>query len=199
MNTKAMYKLTYGLYLATVKVGEKANGCIINTVVQVANSPTRVSVSINNANYTCDMLKQSGKLVVSALSTQATMQTFTHFGFQSGRNVDKFAGLTFPEVDGIPYLPYACCGYLVCKVLNSTDLGSHTLFICEVVEGDVISDETPLSYAYYQEHIKPQPAPRPEKTGYRCTICNYVHEGDTLPADFICPICKHGAEDFVKI
>ncbi|MFI3238500.1 MAG: flavin reductase [Lachnospiraceae bacterium] len=198
MDQKAMFKITYGLYLATVKVGDKVNGCIINTVAQVANSPTRVAISISKSNYTNEMVLEAGKLIVTALSTKANFETFKHFGFQSGRDVNKFEGMELPTVDGIPYLNYNSCAYLVCDVISSTDLGSHTLFIAEVVDGEVLSDEEPITYGYYQEHVKPKPQ-KPVSKGYRCTVCNYVYEGETLPEDFICPLCKHGAQDFEKI
>lgn len=199
MNPKAMYKLSYGLYLATTKLGDKVNGCIINTAVQVANSPTRVMISVNQANYTNDLLLEADTVVISAISTENTMATFQRFGFQSGRNVDKFDGLDLPTVDGIPYLRDGSCGYLVCKVLSRTDLGSHTLYITEVVDGDVLSDAPAMTYDYYQSNVKPKPQAAAQTTGYRCTVCNYVYEGADLPADFVCPLCKHGAEDFVKI
>ncbi len=198
MNQKAMFKITYGLYLASVKTEDTQNACIINTVAQIANNPTRVAISINKDNYTNDLVMMTKKLLVSALSTKTPLDIFKHFGFQSGRTVDKFNGIDYETVDGMPYLPTYCLSYLVCQVVDTIDLGSHSLFIAEIVDGEVLNDEDPITYAYYQSHVKPKSS-TPVKHGYRCTVCNYIYEGDVLPDDFICPLCKHGAEDFEKL
>ncbi len=198
MDQKAMFKITYGLYLASVTLGEKMNGCIINTVAQVAETPNRLAISISKRNYTDELVKKAGKLVVSPLSTKATMDTFKHFGFQSGRDVDKFSNIDYKTVDGIPYIDTCTLGYLVCQVLDTLDLGTHTLFIVEVADGAVLSDDEPITYNYYQANVKPKPTTSAKK-GYRCTICNYIYEGDTLPSDYVCPLCKHGAADFVPV
>ena len=201
MNDKALFKLSYGLYLLTAKEEDRVNGCIVNTVVQVANSPTRVSIAVNKQNLTHDMILATGKCAVTALSVSTPFDLFKHFGFQSGRNVDKFADYPHSLTgEGLPYLTGNACAYLVCHVTQTMDLGSHTLFIAEVVDADILSKEDALTYDYYHKNIKPAPAKtEAKKTGWRCTICGYIHEEENLPADFVCPLCKHGASDFEKL
>ena len=148
MDKKALYQLTYGVFLLSTKAGDKVNGCITNTCIQVANSPTRVAISVLNTNYTCDLIKESGIFALSLLDNTCTFQTIKHFGFQSGRDVDKLDGLTLPtDVNGVPYLAWQTTAVISCKVLESTDLGSHTLFIAEVVDAKLLNDNTPLTYA----------------------------------------------------
>ena len=158
MDNKAMYRLSYGVFMLSTKAGEKVNGCITNTCMQVANSPTRVAISVLNSNYTCDLIKESGIFTLSMLDQTVTFETISHFGFQSGRNVDKFANMT-PPIDsrGIPYMGWQACAVLHCKVVSSQDLGSHTLFIAEVEDAQVLSDKEPLTYADYQSKVKPKP------------------------------------------
>ena len=203
MDKKALYQLTYGVFLLSTKAGEKVNGCITNTCIQVANSPTRVAISVLNTNYTCDLIKESGIFALSLLDNTCTFQTIKHFGFQSGRDVDKFDGLTLPtDVNGVPYLAWQTTAVISCKVLESTDLGSHTLFIAEVVDAKLLNDNAPLTYADYQANVKPKPQEvKKEKkiVGWRCKICNYVYEGSELPADFACPLCGHDKDDFEPI
>lgn len=203
MDKKALYQLTYGVFLLTTKAGDKVNGCITNTCIQVANSPTRVAISVLNTNYTCDLIKESGIFALSLLDNTCTFQTIKHFGFQSGRDVDKFDGLTLPtDVNGVPYLAWQTTAVISCKVLESTDLGSHTLFIAEVVDAKLLNDHAPLTYADYQANVKPKPQEvKKEKkiVGWRCKICNYVYEGSELPADFTCPLCGHDKDDFEPI
>lgn len=203
MDKKALYQLTYGVFLLSTKAGEKVNGCITNTCIQVANSPTRVAISVLNTNYTCDLIKESGIFALSLLDNTCTFQTIKHFGFQSGRDVDKFDGLTLPtDVNGVPYLAWQTTAVISCKVLESTDLGSHTLFIAEVVDAKLLNDNAPLTYADYQANVKPKPQEvKKEKkiVGWRCKICNYVYEGSELPADFTCPLCGHDRDDFEPI
>ncbi len=205
MNTKAMYKLSYGLFVCTVVNGDKMNGCITNTAIQVASDPNRISIAINKANLTHDMLKETGKCNVSVLSTEAGFDLFKHFGFQSGREVDKFAGFTDCKMadNGIPYITKGTNAYFSLNVEKEVDLGSHTLFICEPVFMDVLSDVPSCTYEYYQNNIKPKPQPVGEtpkgETIWRCTICGYEYVGEDMPDDFICPICKHPKEDFEKI
>ena len=203
MDKKALYQLTYGVFLLSTKAGDKVNGCITNTCIQVANSPTRVAISVLNTNYTCDLLKESGIFALSLLDNTCTFQTIKHFGFQSGRDVDKFDGLTLPtDVNGVPYLAWQTTAVISCKVLESTDLGSHTLFIAEVVDAKLLNDNAPLTYADYQANVKPKPQEvKKEKkiVGWRCKICNYVYEGSELPADFTCPLCGHDKDDFEPI
>lgn len=204
MDKKALYKLTYGLFILTSKQGEKENGCIINTAAQVTSEPNRISIAVNKSNFTHDMVLASGKFNVSVLSQDAEFSLFKHFGFQSGRDVDKFAD--FKDADhaenGIAFITKGTNAYFSAEVEQTIDLGSHTLFIASVTDMKVISDAPSASYDYYQNHIKPKPqaAPAAEgKTIWRCTVCGYEYEGEELPADFICPLCKHPASDFEKV
>ena len=196
MNKKALYNITYGLYLLSARADGRDNGCIINTAVQVANDPTRVAISVIQKNYTHDMIKATGMFNLSAISSDAPFEVFKHFGMQSGRNVDKFAGAkdVARSVNGLYYLTHYANAYLSCRVVKSEDLGSHTLFIAEVTDGEVLSGEASCTYSYYQSDIKPKPAPA-EKKGWVCSVCGYVHEGENLPDDFVCPLCHHGKED----
>ncbi|MBQ7825234.1 MAG: flavin reductase [Clostridia bacterium] len=196
MNKKALYNITYGLYLLSVRVDGKDNGCIINTAQQVANDPTRVAISVIQKNLTHDMLKASGIFNISAISSDAPFEVFKHFGMQSGRSVDKFAGMkdVARSENGLYYLTHYANAYLSCRVVESMDLGSHTLFIAEVTDGEVLSSEAACTYSYYQSDIKPKPAPAAKK-GWVCSVCGYVHEGEELPDDFVCPLCHHGKED----
>ena len=205
-NERAMYAISYGLFVLTARQGERDNGCIINTAVQVTAQPNRVTIAVNKGNLTHDMIQETGKFNLSVLSEEADFQLFKRFGFQSGRDSDKFAG-TEDQVrrgeNGLLYLTRGTNAWLSCRVVSHLDLGSHTLFIVEVEDAQVLSDREPLTYAYYQNVLKPKPQPQaqPERkiVGWRCKICNYVYEGETLPADFICPICGHPAEDFEPI
>ena len=200
MDKKAMYRLSYGLFVVTAKEGEKDNGCITNTVMQVTSSPNIISLAVNKENYTHDMILHTGKFSVSVISEQASFDLFRHFGFQSGKDKDKFED--FQNVqrkeNGLYVITEGTNAWLSAKVIQSIDLGSHTLFLAEVEDGEVISESPSATYAYYQNVIKPK-AETTKKTGWRCRICGYIYEGEELPADFICPICKHGAEDFEKI
>lgn len=203
MDTKAMFKIGYGLYVLTARENGRDNGCIINTVQQITDSPLRVSITVNKQNYTHDMIMHTGVFNVSILSEKASFETFRHFGFQSGRDVDKtkdYMGLRRGD-NGVLYLSSSDTNaYLSAKVFQSVDLGTHTMFLADVTDAQVLSDVPSATYTYYQEHIKPKPqdtaAP---KTGWRCIICGYIYEGEELPPDFICPLCKHGVTDFEKI
>lgn len=203
MDKKAMYNLSYGVFMLATKAGNKVNGCITNTCMQVANSPARVAISVLNSNYTCNLIKESGIFTLSLLDQSVTFETIKHFGFQSGRDVDKFADCQFPvDEQGIPYMGWQACAYISCKVVSSQDLGSHTLFIAEVTDARILSENKPLTYADYQSNVKPKPKKVAEDkkiVGWRCKICNYVYEGSELPADFSCPVCGHGPEDFEPI
>ncbi len=207
MNTKAMYKLSYGLFVCTAVKGDKKNGCIINTAIQVASEPNRISVAVNKANFTHDMIKETKEMNISVISKEATFDLFKRFGFQSGRDEDKFAD--FPAAsyktaeNGIPYITEGTNAYFSLKVEQEVDLGSHTLFICEPTCMTVLSDASSCTYEFYQNEIKPKPqavgtTPKGE-TVWRCVICGYEYVGEDLPDDFICPICKHGKDDFEKI
>ena len=205
MNTKAMYKLSYGLFVCTVVNGDKKNGCITNTAVQVASEPNRISIAINKANLTHDMLKETGKCNISVISSDAGFDLFKHFGFQSGRDVDKFAAFSDYKLadNGIPYITKGTNAYFSLNVEKEVDLGSHTLFICEPVFMDVLADTPSCTYEYYQNNIKPKPQPVGEtpkgETVWRCTICGFEYVGEDMPDDYICPICKHPKDDFEKI
>lgn len=203
MDNKALFKLSYGIFMLATKDGEKINGCITNTCIQVANDPTRVAISVLNSNYTCDLIKNSGVFAISILDKNCTFDTIKHFGYQSGRDVDKFADInaSFDE-NGIPYLTENVSSVVTGKVLEKHELGTHTLFIAEVTDARMITGEAPLTYDYYQSNVKPKPAAvNAEKKikAWRCKICGYIYEGSNLPKDFVCPLCGHGAEDFEPI
>ena len=203
MDNKALYKLSYGVFMLSTKCGDITNGCITNTCIQVANNPTRIAISVINANYTCELIKKSGVFSLSLLDEECSFETIKHWGFQSGRDVDKMQGIPLPtDCQGVPYLGWHTCAVLSGKVVEQHDLGSHTLFIAEVVDAKTINSNAPLTYADYQSRVKPKPAEtKKEKkiVGWRCRICNYVYEGSELPKDFVCPTCGHGADDFEPI
>ena len=202
MNTNAMFRIGYGLYVLTAKENGFDNGCIINTVSQVTSDPNRITVAVNKANKTHDMILSSGEFNVSILSTSATFDIFKAFGFRSGKDVDKFADFDSVERsnNGLYYITGMTNAYISAKVINATDLGTHTLFLADVTDCDVLSDATSVTYDYYHKVIKPKPeVKKMSKTYYRCKICGYIHESDVLPADFVCPLCKHPASDFEKV
>ena len=204
MDPKAMFKLAYGLFVLTAREGEKDNGCITNTAIQVTSEPNRISIAVNKANYTHDMVMHTRKFNVSILSQEASFDTFKHFGFQSGRNVDKFADFTACKraENGIYIITEGTNAYISAEVEQTIDLGTHTLFIAKVTDLDVLSSVSSATYEYYQNNIKPKPqapAAPTGKTVWRCTVCGYIYEGDPIPADFICPLCKHPASDFEKV
>ena len=197
MNPKAMHRLTYGVYLLSVREGEQDNACIINTAVQVANEPTRISVAVIRKNHTCDMLLRSGEFNLSSLTTAAPFGLFQRFGMQSGRDTDKFADFSAVKrsENGLYYLTEHANAFLSARVTEHYDLGSHILFIAEVTDGEVLSDGVCCSYGYYQSDIKPRPK-KVEKKAWVCSVCGYVYEGEEVPDDFLCPLCNHGKEDF---
>ena len=202
IDQNAMFKLSYGLFVLSARDGARDNGCIINTVMQVTDTPKRIAIAVNKANLTHDMIVKTGEFTLSVLSENAAMDTFKRFGFQSGRDADKFAGLEGVQraANGINYITGESNALISGKVISTQDLGTHTLFVADVTEARVLDDAPSATYAYYFEHIKPKPQPAiSEQKGWVCKICGYVYEGDELPADFICPLCKHGAEDFEKI
>ena len=204
-DAKAMYKLSYGLFVCTVSGNGSHNGCIINTAVQLASEPNTISIAVNKANYTCDLLKETGECNISVISEEAKFGLFQRFGFQSGREVSKFEGFDAFALaeNGIPYITEGTNAMFSLKVKQQIDLGSHILFLCEPVFMTVLSDAPSATYAYYQTSIKPKPQPvgttAEGKTVWRCMICGYEWEGEELPDDFICPICKHPKADFEKI
>lgn len=198
-----MYNLTYGLFVLTARLGEKDNGCIINTAGQVTSTPNRISITVNKDNLTHDLVKESGKFNISILSERASFDLFKHFGFQSGREVDKFDGYTACKrsENGLYYITEGTNAYISATVEQTIDLGSHTMFIASVDDMEVLASDPSASYAYYQSSIKPKPEKKDAggKTVWRCTVCGYVYEGDVLPDDFVCPLCKHPASDFEKV
>ena len=202
MDSKTMYRLTYGLFVLTARDGGRDSGCIINTAGQVTSTPNRISIAVNKDNFTHDLVKASGKFNISILSEEADFDLFRHFGFQSGRTVDKFDGFADcrRSENGLYYVTRGTNGYISATVEQTLDLGSHTLFIASVDDMEVLSPAPSATYAYYQSSIKPKPEkPAQGKTTWRCTVCGYVYEGETLPPDFICPLCKHPASDFEKV
>ena len=202
MDQKVMYTLSYGLFVLSARRGEKDNGCITNTAIQVTSEPNRIAIAVNKANFTHDMVLETGKFTVSVLSQEAKFELFQRFGFQSGRNVDKLADFQehiARDGNGVVYVTQGTNAWISCQVVSTMDLGTHTLFVADVLDGGVLSNAPSATYAYYQANIKPKPAaPAGESSKKRwvCTICGYVYEGEELPADFICPLCKHPASDF---
>ena len=195
----ALFKLGYGLYVVTSNDGEKDNGLIVNTVTQLTDNPNRVAVNINKENYSHHIIKKTGVMNVNVLSVDAPFALFENFGFQSGRQADKFAHWkTYRADNGLPFLSQYINAFLSLQVEQYVDLGTHGMFICTVTEARVISDKPTMTYAYYQENVKPKPQTEGKK-GFVCKICGYIYEGDNLPDDFVCPLCKHGAADFEPI
>ena len=195
----AMFKLSYGLFVLTAKDGEKDNGCIINTAIQITSTPLRLSIAVSKTNCTHDIVARTGAFNVSILSTSAPFKLFQQFGFQSGRDVDKFEGCDYTDrtSNGIRYIPKHANCVISAKVIDSYDYGTHTLFIADITQSIVLSTEPSVTYQYYFDNVKPKPQKAHEKKkGFICKICSYIYEGDALPDDFICPICKHGAVDF---
>ena len=195
----ALFNIGYGLYVVTSNDGSKDNGLIVNTVTQVTDSPNRVAVTINKQNYSHHMIKQTGVMNVNCLDVTAPFSIFERFGFQSGRAVDKFEDLEKLRSDnGLVFLPRYINSFMSLKVENYVDLDTHGMFICSVTEARVISDKDTMTYSYYHENVKPQPETEGKK-GYVCKVCGWIYEGDELPEDIVCPLCKHGAADFEKI
>ncbi len=195
----ALFNIGYGLYVVTSNDGKKDNGCIVNTVSQLTSQPNRVAVCINKQNYTHHVVKSTGIMNVNCLSIEAPFKVFENFGFQSGRNVDKFANCSPMRSDnGLVFLPHYINSFMSLKVEDYIDLGTHGMFICSVTEARVINRIETMTYTYYQKNVKPKPATEGKK-GWVCKVCGYVYEGDELPEDFICPLCKHGAADFEPI
>lgn len=205
MDKKAMYKLSYGLFVLTASDDGKDNGCIINTAIQAASQPNQLSICVNKANYTHDMVMKSKKFTVSVISQNADFELFKHFGFRSGKDTDKFADFASCNrgSNGIYYVTSGTNAYISVNVEKTIDLGSHTMFIGEISDMEVLSDVPSVTYDYYLNNIKPKPhevgKTNDGQTIWRCTICGYEYIGEELPEDFICPLCKHTASDFEKI
>ena len=214
IDNKAIYNISYGLFVLVARQDDKDNACIINVAQQVTSDPLQLMICVNKQNLTHDMVLRTLKFNLCPLSEEATMKPFEHFGFQSGRNVNKFeqCEVELRTSNGLLYLPKYINAVISCVVTKSIDLGSHTLFIARVMEAQQLSDSPSITYSYYQQHIKPKPAPTnsPSKLEgvdakggqgrvskrWVCEVCGYVYEGDELPDDFICPLCKHGKSDF---
>ena len=204
MDTSALFNIGYGLYVLTTRHNDIDNGCIVNTVTQVTSNPLQIAVTVNKGNYTHELIMNSCVFNVSILTTETPMFVFEHFGFQSGRTVNKFANCEAEHraVNGVLYIPKYTNAFLACKVNNSIDFETHTIFIADVLDAQVLSDKPSVTYDYYQNHIKPKPqTPKPSngKRRWECKVCGYIYEGDFLPDDIECPLCKHGKEEFVEI
>ncbi len=199
MDPSALFNIGYGLYVVTTKDGDKDNGLIVNTVTQLTDAPNRVAVCINKRNYSCDLVMKTGVLNISTLSQDAPFKLFENFGFQSGKTADKFAGFSHVQrsSNGLLFLDKYANGYISCKVIQTVDLQTHMMFICDVTQCVRLSDKETMTYTYYHNHVKPRP--ETDKKGFVCKICGYVYEGSELPEDYICPLCKHGAQDFEPI
>ncbi|MBO5339959.1 MAG: flavin reductase [Oscillospiraceae bacterium] len=196
IDTSALFRIGYGLYVVTCRDGEKDNGLIVNTVCQVTSTPNRVAVTINKSNYSHDVIRTTGVLNVNCLSEDAPFSLFQRFGFQSGRDADKFLGLTPDRTqNGLAMLPQYINALLSLQVEQYIDLDTHGMFICALTEAKAVSDAQTMTYTYYQNHVKPKPAAQ-KKKGFVCKICGWVYEGEELPPDLVCPICKHPASDF---
>lgn len=199
VDPSALFKIGYGLYVVTCNDGKKHNGQIANTVSQVANNPDRIAVNLNKSNYSAEVIRKTGIMNVCTLDETAPFQIFKHFGFQSGRDVDKFADFEHYDAssNGLAYLTRYANGYISLKVTDTVDLGSHWMFICTITEAVALNSVKTMTYTYYQENVKPKPQEKVK--GWVCSVCGYVYEGEELPEDFVCPLCKHPASDFVRM
>ena len=200
MDTNALFKIGYGLYILSCHENGKDNACIVNTVMQVTSNPCKIAICVNKNNHTCTMLKNTRKFNVSILDEEAEFEIFKHFGYQSGKDVDKFLNFihTKRTPNGVLYITKNTNAYLSAWVQDEIDLDTHVMFIAQLVDAEILSEKPTVTYDFYQKNIKPKPEATASK-GWRCKICGYVYEGEDLPSDFICPICKHGAIDFEKI
>ncbi len=202
MNNSALYNINCGLFVLTACENGKQNGCIINTVMQVTSSPVKISITVNKSNHTTDMILKTGKFNVSCIDESADFSLFKNFGFSSGRDTDKFADFKdFAQAEnGINYITKSTNAYFSATVTDTVDAGTHYIFVAEVNEAEVLSEVPSASYSYYHKNIKPKPEKKQsEKTRWVCKICGYIYEGEELPADYVCPICKHPASDFEKM
>ena len=203
MDKKAFYKLEYGVFLVSSRAGDRVNACITNTCIQAASNPLQLAVSCINANYTTELIREGGLFTVSVLDESVRFETIKHYGMQSGRDVDKISGQDLGwDENGLPFLREQANAVFRCRVASSSDLGSHTLFVGEVLDAWVLGGKPSLTYARYQSDVKPRPQAKPETrpiVGWKCKICGYLYEGAELPADFLCPWCGHGPEDFEPV
>ena len=197
VNNNVFRNLSYGVYVVSTLDGTRPTGCVANSIMQITSSPATFAVSMNHDNYTNACIKKTGKFAISILSEQSNSDLIGIFGFQSGKDVNKFEGVDAFEKEGLSIVSDSC-GYIVCKVIDQMETSTHTVFLGEAVAADTLKKEDPMTYAYYHKHVKPQPE-KATKAGWRCKICGYVYEGEILPDDFICPLCKHGASDFEKL
>ena len=200
INMDTLYQIGYGLFVVSTRDGKKDNGCIVNAFMQVALTPPWLCLSISKLDYTCEIIQKTGEFCASILTESAPFDLFRRFGFQSGRTLNKFTN--FPDKkraeNGLLYLTKDCNGYICGKVREEIDCGSHIVFLADTTQAQTLSKDPSLTYAYYFKHTKPAP-PKTKTKGYRCKICGFVYEGEPLPDDYICPICKHPASDFEKI
>ena len=195
----ALFNIGYGLYVLTTNDGVRDNGMIVNTVTQVTNTPNRVAVTVNKLNYSCETIIKTGKMNVCCLTTEAPFRVFENFGFRSGRDTDKFAECSpMRSENGLVYLPKYINSFISLAVEKQIDLDTHVMFICSVTEASVISNVETMTYTYYHKNVKPKPEKKKSR-GYICKICGFEYEGEEMPDDFICPLCKHGKEDFEPI
>ena len=205
MDIKAMFRFSYGLYVLTAQENAFDNGCIVTTAIQVTDTPNKITVTVNKANKTCEMIHATGKFNVCMLTENAPFDVYKHFGFQSGRTADKFADFTQKarSENGLYYITEYANAYVSGKVIQEVDMDTHIMFIAEVPDAVLLSDIPSVTYTYYQDHIKPRPQETPTaekgKTKWVCRICGFIYEGEELPPDYICPVCKHGVQDFEKI
>lgn len=194
---RSLYQIGYGLYVLTTRENGRDNGCIVNTVMQLTSSPCLVAVTVNKSNYTCSIIERTGMLNINSLTKDTPFELFKRFGYQSGRDCDKFESLSVERSgNGIAVLREHTCGFISLEVERKIDLGSHIMFFCTPVEGALTSGEETVSYTYYQKNIKPSAEKTEKKKGFICEICGYIYEGETLPEDYVCPVCKHGREVF---
>ena len=200
IRNEAMFKLSYGLFILSAHENSKDNACIINTATQITDNPKRLTITVNKNNYTCKMIENTKKFTLSVLSEDANFDIIKRFGFASGRDTDKFTGYNdhYRTENGTFFVCEYTNAYISCSVIDMIDCGTHILFLADVTEAETLSDVPSATYQYYFDHIKPKPE-TPKKKGYVCKICGYVYEGEELPPDFICPLCKHGADDFEPI
>lgn len=191
-----LFNISYGLFVLTAREGNKDNGCIINTAQQLTSEPLTISISVNKENFTHAMIKRTREFNISILTEDAPFEIFKHYGFQSGRDTNKILGDSMPRgKNGIVYLSDFANAFISGKVINEIDCGTHTLFIAQVTEADKLSEKKSVTYQYYFDNIKPKTQPQ-RKKGYVCEVCGYVYEGDELPDNFVCPVCKHGSDVF---